>query len=64
MSYPNPQYPHPYYPPQQPVVQPTILPVRTNHALHLALSVISCGMWIPVWVIMAMINTTRTRKVY
>ncbi|QFG11549.1 hypothetical protein PBI_MAMINIAINA_36 [Mycobacterium phage Maminiaina] len=66
MSYPNPQYPHPYYPPpQQPApVQPTVMPVRTNHAMHLLLSAITCGLWVPVWVIAAMINSSRTRKVY
>jgi hypothetical protein len=44
--------------------QPTVLPVRTNHAMHLVLSLVTCGMWLPVWVIVAMINSSRTRKVY
>ncbi|AVI04430.1 hypothetical protein SEA_UGENIE5_34 [Mycobacterium phage Ugenie5] len=66
MSYPNPQYPHPYYPPQQPPapVQPTVMPVRTNHAMHIMLSVFTCGLWLPVWIFAAMINSSRTRKVY
>ncbi|QBJ04838.1 hypothetical protein SEA_ELEPHANTOON_37 [Mycobacterium phage Elephantoon] len=65
MSYPNPQYPYPYYPPQQPAApQPTVMPVRTNHAMHLMLSVVTCGLWLPVWIFAAMINSGRTRKVY
>ncbi|QGH78038.1 hypothetical protein SEA_LONEWOLF_37 [Mycobacterium phage LoneWolf] len=64
MSYPNPQYPYPYYPPQPAAPQPTVMPVRTNHAMHLMLSVISCGLWLPVWIVMAMVNSSRTRKVY
>ncbi|CAA79411.1 Hypothetical Protein PBI_L5_35 [Fromanvirus L5] len=54
--------PYPVAPPPMP--QPTVMPVRTNHAMHLLLSLITCGMWLPVWVIMAMINSGRTRKVY
>ncbi|QGJ88789.1 membrane protein [Mycobacterium phage Yecey3] len=62
MTYPQqpPQQPYPYYPP----VQPTVMPVRTNHAMHLMLSVISCGLWLPVWIFVAMINSSRTRKIY
>ncbi|QBJ00223.1 hypothetical protein SEA_PHARAOH_34 [Mycobacterium phage Pharaoh] len=64
MSYPHPpQQPYPYQPPVPPV-QPQILPVKTNHAMHLVLTVLSCGMWLPVWVIVAMVNSSRTRKVY
>ncbi|ABE67357.1 hypothetical protein PBI_CHE12_38 [Mycobacterium phage Che12] len=66
MTYPQhpqyPQQPYPNYPPPAP--QPTVLPVRTNHAMHLLLSVITCGMWLPVWIIVAMINSGRTRKIY
>ncbi|AGR46450.1 hypothetical protein ODIN_35 [Mycobacterium phage Odin] len=58
----HPQQPYPNYPPPAP--QPTVLPVRTNHAMHLVLSLITCGMWLPVWVIVAMINSSRTRKIY
>ncbi|QGJ89735.1 membrane protein [Mycobacterium phage Superchunk] len=54
----------PYGQPVPPPPTPTVLPVRTNHAMHLVLSLITCGMWLPVWVIMAMINSSRTRKIY
>ncbi|AHJ86488.1 hypothetical protein ST20ES_35 [Mycobacterium phage 20ES] len=50
--------------PHPPVPQPTVLPVKTNHALHLVLSLVTCGMWLPVWAVVAMVNSGRTRKVY
>lgn len=37
------------------------VPVRTNHALHLALSVLTLGLWIPVWFIVAAINVNRVK---
>lgn len=29
---------------------------RTNHILHLLLSVITGGLWVPVWLIVTLIN--------
>jgi hypothetical protein len=31
----------------------------TNHILHLLLSVVTFGLWIPVWVIVATVNSLR-----
>jgi len=52
--------PHPP-PPQPPVVinnivgtpQPIVVSAGTNHALHLILTLLTCGMWLPVWIIVA-----------
>ena len=30
-----------------------------NHSLHLALTVLTCGMWFPIWLIVWIIDTTR-----
>ncbi len=55
--------------PQQPIIvnqqfAPQAAPVviynnGTNHALHLILTVVTCGMWLPVWIIVAIINGVR-----
>lgn len=35
---------------------------RVNHALHLILSVITGGMWLPVWfIVMIVVHTTNSR---
>ena len=33
------------------ITQPGYEPPRTNHLLHLVISIITAGMWVPVWVI-------------
>jgi len=55
--------------PQQPIViaqhiAPSAPPVvvynnGTNHGLHLALSILTCGMWLPVWIIIVIVNGGR-----
>lgn len=37
--------------------------LRTSHVLHLLLSVITVGFWIPVWVIVAMSNAIERSKI-
>ncbi|ARQ94607.1 membrane protein [Mycobacterium phage Journey13] len=54
-------YGQPVAPPPMPAA---VLPVKTNHAMHLVLSLITCGMWLPVWIVVAMVNSSRTRRVY
>jgi hypothetical protein len=43
-------------------------PVQTNHVLHLILTLVTCGFWAPVWLIMAIINAnmdkTTTTQTY
>ena len=34
-----------------------------NHALHLILSVFTCGLWLPIWLIVALINPRNVRAV-
>jgi threonine/homoserine/homoserine lactone efflux protein len=36
---------------------------RPNTALHLALTVFTCGMWLPVWLIIALIDNQQARSV-
>lgn len=31
----------------------------TNHGLHLVLTVLTCGMWLPVWIILVIVNGGR-----
>ena len=59
--YGPPQYPHPYmYPPQQ--MQQTVFVNnnsgrRVNHVLHLVLTIITAGLWLPIWIILAIANS-------
>jgi hypothetical protein len=36
-------------------------PVPTNHVLHLILTLVSCGLWAPVWLLVAIINANTDR---
>lgn len=36
---------------------------NTSHVLHLLLSVISVGIWIPVWIIVAISNANERGKI-
>lgn len=31
--------------------QPAALPYRVNHGVHLLLTIFTCGLWLPVWII-------------
>lgn len=31
----------------------------TNHGLHLVLTILTCGMWLPIWIIVAIVNGGR-----
>jgi hypothetical protein len=31
----------------------------TNHGLHLLLTILTCGLWLPVWIIMVIVNGGR-----
>lgn len=36
----------------------------TNHVLHLVLTLVTCGLWAPVWAVMAIVNSfSETRSV-
>ena len=43
--------------------QVTTVPRETNHILHLILTMISCGLWAPVWIAMAIINAATNKKI-
>lgn len=58
----------PQSPPQQLVVinntvsapTPFVISAGPNHALHLVLTLLTCGMWLPVWLIVAIASPSRT----
>jgi hypothetical protein len=31
----------------------------TNHGLHLVLTLLTCGLWLPVWIIIVIVNGGR-----
>src|SRR5574337_1368474 len=41
-------------PPPPPAI---VVTSATNHALHLILTLITCGLWLPVWVVMAVVGS-------
>lgn len=65
---PSPQH-------QQPVINnvvnnvvgaypPVVVARGPNHALHLVLTILTCGLWLPVWIILAVANTNpKTAKI-
>ena len=65
---PRSQQRQPHHP-QQPIViaqnnapvapQMLVLNNGTNHGLHLVLSILTCGMWLPVWLIIVIVNGGR-----
>lgn len=36
---------------------------KTNHILHLLLSVLSAGLWVPLWILVALNNGIERQKV-
>ena len=31
----------------------------TNHGLHLLLTILTCGLWLPIWICMVIVNGGR-----
>lgn len=52
-----------FAPPAAPAAPTTAVIVNqgTNHLLHLVLTLLTCGLWIPVWIIVAIINAGNGR---
>ncbi|AFM54922.1 structural protein [Mycobacterium phage Astro] len=49
------------------VGEPTTVPVKTNHALHLLLTILTFWMfggWLWVWILVAIANHNKTTIVY
>ena len=52
----------PYQQPERPA-QPIIInntaqeKKRTNHGLHLLLTILTLGAWLPIWIIVALVNS-------
>ena len=36
---------------------------KTNHVLHLLLSILTAGFWIPVWILVALRNSVEIWKI-
>lgn len=55
-----------YAPAPQPAAVMTYKdPFETNHILHLLLSLVTFGLWLPVWIIIAIRNgEARTRRAF
>ena len=56
---PSPQQPiivNQQFAPQTPMV---VYNSGTNHGLHLVLTLLTCGMWLPVWIILVIVNGGR-----
>lgn len=53
---------HPGATPQQPTQMVTYSKKKTNHVLHLLLSIVTLGVWIPVWIVIAVVNSMRKEK--
>ncbi|ANW64063.1 hypothetical protein BCA37_11060 [Mycobacterium sp. djl-10] len=52
--------------PSQPIIVQQMAPAQTvyvgggtSHGLHLLLTLLTCGLWLPVWIIMIIINGGR-----
>jgi hypothetical protein len=45
-----------FAPPAPPVV---VYNNGTSHGLHLILTIVTCGLWLPVWIIMTIVNSSR-----
>jgi Protein of unknown function (DUF2510) len=43
------------------VPAPVIIASGPNHALHLILTLLTCGLWLPVWLIVAVVGHSRVR---
>lgn len=39
-------------------------PPRANHVLHVVLSFLTCGLWIPIWIVVAVIEGSRRVRRY
>lgn len=60
-----PNYNHPAYHPQTPPPAPQfyIQPQRvykTSHGFHLLMSLLTLGLWVPVWIIVGIVNAARS----
>lgn len=67
---PRPVHPQPQVPPVMPIVNVTqnnmgggFVTVRRgpNHGLHLVLTILTCGMWAPVWILVWIIDAMGRR---
>lgn len=59
LPYPYPAQPGGYYPQQPPAVAVAVSTGGgVNHALHAVLTFFTCGMWLPVWILVAIFGSS------
>lgn len=46
----------------QPTRAVTSVPVQTSHTFHLILTLVTCGLWAPVWAVVAVLNSLSKKK--
>jgi hypothetical protein len=39
------------------------VPNRTSHTFHLIMTLLTCGLWLPVWALVTVLNRVTKRKV-
>lgn len=49
-------------PPPTPV--PVTVPKRTRHGFHMLMTVFTFGLWVPVWIICAILNAGKTETTW
>jgi hypothetical protein len=40
-----------------------VVPKRSKHGFHLTMTVLTFGLWVPVWIVCAILNAGRTKVV-
>ena len=41
--------------------QAVIVPKRTAHGIHLTMTILTMGLWAPIWIIAAVLNAGKTK---
>jgi hypothetical protein len=46
-----------------PVAQPqaVVVPKRSAHGFHLTMTILTFGVWVPVWIVAAILNAGKTK---
>lgn len=54
------QFAQPVYQQQAPVIINAPKQYKTSHGFHLIMSIITVGLWLPVWLIVGIMNAARS----
>lgn len=50
-----------HHAPQPPTVGPVVTYTGPNHALHAVISLFTCGLWLPFWLVIAIIQRPKVQ---